>query len=63
MFVWAQLANEGNAAEIATIAAKQNIMLAPGNLFSPHQAPSSWLRFNVAHCDDERIFEILSTFK
>jgi len=59
MFVWAKLANDRNAAEIASEAARINIMLAPGNLFRPYQQPSSWLRFNVAHCEDDKIFELL----
>lgn len=59
MFIWARLPGEQNAAEIATLAARKNIMLAPGNLFSPYREPSPWLRFNVAHCDDSRIFDFL----
>jgi len=59
MFIWAQLPEGQNAAEIATLATRENIMLAPGNLFRPYQEPSPWLRFNVAHCDDDRIFDFL----
>ncbi|MDD5114458.1 MAG: PLP-dependent aminotransferase family protein [Methylobacter sp.] len=59
MFIWARLPEEKNAAEIATLATRENIMLAPGNLFRPYQEPSPWLRFNVAHCDDDRIFDFL----
>lgn len=59
MFVWAKLANDKNAAQIASEAARANIMLAPGSLFRPYQEPSSWLRFNVAHCEDKKVFELL----
>ncbi len=59
MFVWAKLANDKNAAQIASEAARINIMLAPGSLFRPYQEPSSWLRFNVAHCEDKKVFELL----
>jgi len=59
MFVWVKLANDKNAAQIASEAARNNIMLAPGSLFRPYQEPSSWLRFNVAHCEDEKVFELL----
>lgn len=59
MFVWAKLANDKNAAEVASEVARMNMMLAPGNLFRPYQEPSSWLRFNVAHCEDGRVFELL----
>jgi len=61
MFIWAQLPSGQNAAEIATRASQDNIMLAPGNLFRPYQEPSPWLRFNAGHCDDERVFDFLST--
>ena len=61
MFVWARLPEGRNAAEIASLAARANIMLAPGNLFRPYQEPSPWLRFNVAHCEDERIFDFLAS--
>lgn len=59
MFVWARLAEGKNAATVASEAAKQNIMLAPGHLFRPYQEPSAWLRFNIAHCDHHMVFELL----
>jgi hypothetical protein len=27
------------------------MVLAPGSVFSMDRAPSSWVRFNVVHCD------------
>lgn len=62
MFVWAKLGDQYNSAEMASLAAKKGIMLAPGNMFRPHQEPSPWLRFNVAHCDDEATFEFFSGY-
>lgn len=56
MFVWAMRDDCSNTAEIASLAAGKGIMLAPGNMFRPHQEPSPWFRFNVAHCDDEATF-------
>ncbi|MEW5942374.1 MAG: PLP-dependent aminotransferase family protein [Pseudomonadota bacterium] len=60
MFIWAKKYDHSNAAEIAGKAAKQGIVLAPGNLFRPHQEPSPWLRFNVANCDDPALFKFLA---
>lgn len=60
MFIWARLPEGQNATEIATLATRENIMLAPGNLFRPYQEPSPWLRFNAAHCDDGRVFDFLA---
>ncbi len=60
MFVWARFPGLEDTAELASRAARQGIMLAPGNIFRPHQEASPWMRFNVAHCDDELIFEFLA---
>lgn len=56
MFIWARRDDLANTAEVASRAASKGIMLAPGNMFRPHQEPSPWFRFNVAHCDDEGTF-------
>lgn len=60
MFVWARLDGIQDTAALAGRAARQGIMLAPGNIFRPHQEASPWMRFNVAHCDDQSIFEFLA---
>jgi len=62
MFIWARPSAQCNAAELASQAAKAGIMLAPGNMFRPHQKPSSWLRFNAAHCEDEATFDFLADY-
>jgi DNA-binding transcriptional MocR family regulator len=56
MFIWAKRGDLENTAEVASQAAARGIMLAPGHMFRPHQEPSPWFRFNVAHCDDEATF-------
>ena len=62
MFLWAKPNSETNSAEIAIEAAKTGIMLAPGNMFSPLQEPTPWMRFNVAHCSNQAIFDFLSKY-
>ncbi|MDX9741608.1 MAG: PLP-dependent aminotransferase family protein [Gammaproteobacteria bacterium] len=57
MFICARREDLANTAEVASRAAAKGIMLAPGHMFRPHQEPSPWLRFNVAHCDDEATFD------
>jgi len=63
MFIWAKLGDQCNSAEVASLAAKNGIMLAPGNMFRPNQEPSPWFRFNVAHCDDEATFDFFSDIR
>jgi len=49
MFLWARVPTETDTTPIAAAARAQGIVLAPGSLFSPTQAPSPWMRFNVAY--------------
>jgi len=46
MFVWADCGRDAEG--LARTAADRGLLLAPGSLFSPVQAPSSMLRFSVA---------------
>ncbi len=62
MFLWARLPAGvvQNAAELAHRALAQDMMLAPGNIFSPQPVISPWLRFNAAYCDGApQLFESL----
>ena len=59
MFLWAKLTDATNVLEIASLAASKGIMLAPGNLFRPHQEPTPWLRFNVASSEDAQTLRFL----
>jgi DNA-binding transcriptional MocR family regulator len=59
MFVWIDMGEGTNPLEIAGAAAGEGLMLAPGNLFRPHQEPTRWMRFNVATCDDPTVSSFL----
>ncbi len=59
MFLWCRLPDGFDAAEIARLALRENIVLAPGNVFSVSQSAGSFLRFNAAQSADPRIFEML----
>jgi DNA-binding transcriptional MocR family regulator len=59
MFLWCHLPEGFDASDIARTALTANVVLAPGNAFSLSQTASSFLRFNVAQSDDERIFKVL----
>jgi DNA-binding transcriptional MocR family regulator len=59
MFVWAQLPDELDSAEVAMRALGHGMMLAPGNAFSATQTANQYLRFNVAQCTDKRVFDVL----
>ncbi len=59
MYLWCELPDGREAAEIARQALAEGIVLAPGNVFSPAQTAGGFLRFNVAQCADPRIFQML----
>ncbi|RWR31901.1 PLP-dependent aminotransferase family protein [Sinirhodobacter populi] len=57
-YLWCALPDGRDAAEIARAAMQHNIVLAPGNIFSPLQAAASFMRFNVSQMP-ERAWEVL----
>ena len=56
MFLWCQLPDGLDAADVARRALADNIVLAPGNVFSVSQTATRFLRFNVAQSSDPRVF-------
>jgi DNA-binding transcriptional MocR family regulator len=59
MLVWCHLPDNLDAADVARRALNDDIVLAPGNVFSSSQSANSCMRFNVAQCTDDRIFATL----
>jgi len=59
MLLWCRLPDGVDAAELARTAVAENVVLAPGNVFSVSQTAGSFMRFNVSQTQDERIFDVL----
>ncbi|WP_104666117.1 aminotransferase-like domain-containing protein [Ensifer adhaerens] len=59
MFLWCRLPGGIDAADVAQKALQQEIVLAPGNVFSHAGTANGFMRFNVSQCDDERLFKLL----
>lgn len=59
IFVWVELREGIDAAEISKRAAAAGIVFAPGNVFSPSLSAGRFLRFNVAQSSDPRIWTFL----
>jgi len=59
MMLWCRLPDGIDAADVARIALSDNVVLAPGNVFSVSQSAGSLMRFNVSQMQDRRIFEVL----
>lgn len=59
MFVWARLPDSLDAAQIARHALADNVVLAPGNMFSASQSATRFSRFNVSQCNRPKVYEAL----
>jgi DNA-binding transcriptional MocR family regulator len=60
MFLWAQLPDSIDSADLSRRLLAQEIILAPGNVFSINQTAGAFLRFNAAQSASPRIFEALA---
>ncbi len=59
MYLWARHPDIADGAELSTRATSEGIMLGPGQLFLVNPRSTGWLRFNVAFCEDERLWRFL----
>jgi len=58
-YLWCRLPEGLDSTLIAQRCMAENVVVAPGNVFSVSQTAKSFMRFNVAQLDDERIFSVL----
>ena len=59
MMLWCRLPDGIDASALARAALSENIVLAPGNVFSASQSAGNFMRFNVSQMAEERIFDAL----
>jgi DNA-binding transcriptional MocR family regulator len=57
---WCRLPEGRDAADVARFSLDEKVVLAPGNVFSPSQSASTFMRFNVAQMADPRVFAVLA---
>ncbi|WP_461357346.1 aminotransferase-like domain-containing protein [Bradyrhizobium sp. USDA 4454] len=57
--LWCRLPEGCDSADVARAALADNIVLAPGNVFSATQSASGFMRFNVAQCRDPKLMPAL----
>lgn len=58
-YLWCALPGDLDSADVARAALTENVVLAPGNVFSPSQSMAGFLRFNVSQMAEPRIWEVL----
>jgi DNA-binding transcriptional MocR family regulator len=59
-YLWCRLPDGLDAAAVARAALCDDLMLAPGNVFSPSQTAAGFMRFNVAQMAEPRVFALLA---
>jgi DNA-binding transcriptional MocR family regulator len=60
MFLWADTGVDSEG--LAAAGHEAGFLLTPGSLFSPHQLPSTWMRFNIANCGDPGLPAMLASY-
>jgi len=59
-YLWCRLPDDQDSTELARLAMEENVVLAPGNVFSVSQTATPFLRINVAQSGDPRIVAVLA---
>lgn len=58
-YLWCRLPAGCDSADVARAALADNVVLAPGNVFSASQSAAGFMRFNVAQCRDPKVMAAL----
>lgn len=58
-YLWCRLPDGQDSTEITLRGMADKIIHAPGNVFSVSQSASSFMRFNITQCENERVFHSL----
>lgn len=58
-YLWCTLPEGLDSASVARAALQEDVVLAPGNVFSPSLSKGEFMRFNVSQMGDPAVFEVL----
>lgn len=58
-FLWCRLAGGQDATQVARAALNEDVVLAPGNVFSVSQTAQNLMRFNVTHMSEPRMWDVM----
>lgn len=61
--LWCRLPEGMDSADLARICLAQDVILAPGNVFSPSQSAAGFLRFNVAQTSEHTLSVLQKAFE
>lgn len=58
-YLWCRLSEGLDSGDLAQAAVAEGVVLAPGNVFSVSQTAAGFMRFNVAHMLEPRVYQVL----
>jgi DNA-binding transcriptional MocR family regulator len=58
-YLWGRLPDGRDGSDLARLALDEDVILAPGNVFSAAQSAPDFMRFNVGQMRDPRVFTVL----
>ena len=59
-YLWCRLPSGSDAAQVARRARQDDVILAPGNVFSVSQTAAAFMRFNVAQSRSTQVWDVLA---
>lgn len=59
LFLWAELPNDIDAITLSKLCLEKGVVLAPGQAFSQSDSAKCYLRFNVAQCQQAKVYQVL----
>ena len=59
-YLWCRLPEGVDSAQLAQSTLADDVVLAPGNVFSVSQTAAGFMRFNVAHMLEPRVYQVLA---
>lgn len=59
-YLWCRAPDDVDTADVARRALQENVVLAPGNVFSVSQSAGDFIRFNIAQCSEPRLWSVLA---
>lgn len=59
IYLWCTLPDEADATELARKTLNENVILAPGNVFSVSQSMNNFMRFNVSQMQSPKVYEVI----
>ena len=59
-YIWGEFPEGMDTGDVAKMCLDRNVVVTPGDVFSPSHTASSFMRFNIAHMDNPLVYDVLT---